>query len=128
MKTALSAILACIAITVSAAASPAVRIDATIATDGEHVVMRPSFIVQSGKQAKMTSDQHKQGKGPISELTCAVTATLLDNGSVDIQTVITQREGKKTDTLTGRIVAQLGKVAKLQVGELVLTATPSLAK
>ncbi len=126
MKTTLSAIFAGIAITITAAGSPEMRVDATIATDGGHIVSRPTFVIQSGKQARVTSGE--QGNGQDSELTCAITPTLLDDGTVDIQTVITQREGKKTDKLAGRVVVQLGKVAKIQVGELIFTAIPSLAK
>ena len=123
MKPILSTLLASIAITLTAAASPSLRIESTIATDGEHIVSRPTIIVQSGEQAIISSGDQE------SELTCALTPTLLDNGTVDIRVVITQRKGKKTDTLANpRIKVQLGELAKIQSGKLVFTAKPSLAK
>lgn len=123
MKSALAFILASIAITLTAAASPSLRIEMTIATDGEHIVSRPTIVTQSGKQATISSGDQE------SELTCALIPTLLDNGSVDIRAVITQRKGKKTETLAApRVITQLDKLAKIQVGKLVFTAKPSLAK
>jgi len=123
MKSALSAILAGIAITLTAAASPSLRIEMTIATDGEHIVSRPTIVTQSGKEATISSGNQQ------SELTCALTPTLLDNGTVDIRAVITQRKGEKTDTLaTPQLITQLGKLAKIQVGKLIFTAKPSLEK
>lgn len=122
MKTTLSCILASIAIALTAAASPSLRIDMTVATSGNRIVHRPSLFTQSGKQAIISSGDQE------SALTCALTPTLLDNGSVEIQAVITQREGKKTDRHFRRILVRLGKVAKFKVGELRFTAKPIVVK
>ena len=122
MKKTLSCTLASIAITLTAAASPLLSIEMTIATAREGIVSRPSVFVQSGNRAVISSG------GQQSELTCALTPTLLDNGTVDIQAVITQREGKKSDRHARRMLVQLGKLAKVKVGELVFTAKPTLAK
>ena len=122
MKTALTSILASIAVVLTAAASPSLRIDMTIATSGDRVVSRPSFVVESGKPGGFASGDDE------SELRCALTPTLLDDGAADIQMVITQRKGKKTDRHAPRIRVPLGKLAKLKVGELVVTVKPSLAR
>lgn len=123
MKTTLSFILASIAITLTAVASPSLRVDITVATGGDRIVSRPTIMTQSGKQAVISSGDQE------SELTIALTPTLHENGTVDIQSVITQRKGKKMDRLAvPRIVVQLNKFARIQVGELVFTAKPSLAK
>lgn len=122
MKTTLSTILASIALALTAAASPSVRIDMTVATSGGRIMHRPVLVAQSGKQATISTGRQE------SVFTIALTPTLLDNGAVDIQTAITQREGKKVDRHATRIVVPLGKFAKFKVGELVVTATPTLAK
>jgi hypothetical protein len=53
---------------------------------------------------------------------------LLDNDTVDIQAVITQREGKKTNRHVRRLLDPLGKVTKFKAGELVFTAKPTIEK
>lgn len=122
MKTTLTSLLAYLAIGLTAAASPTLRIDMTVATSGNRVVSKPSVFVHSGNRAVITSGSQ------VSELTCALTPTLLDKDTVAIQTVITQREGKKSDRHTRRIVVQLGKLAQVKVGKLILTVKPTLVR
>jgi hypothetical protein len=128
MKTTLSCILASLAIALTAAASPSLRIDMTIATNGGRIVSKPSFYVESGNRGVISSGEQDRSGQKVSELTSAVTPTLLDDGTVDIQMVFTQRQGKKTNSHAPRIVVQLGKLAKFKVGELLVTAKPTLAK
>ncbi len=126
MKTTLTTILASIALALTAAASPSVRIDMTVATSGGRIMHRPVLVAQSGKQATISTGRQEPGRQE-SVFTIALTPTLLDNGAVDIQTAIMQREGKKVDRHATRIVVLLGKFAKFKVGELVVTAKPTLA-
>jgi hypothetical protein len=128
MKSTLTSILASLAITLTAAASPSLRIDMTIATRGDSIASRPSFYLESGKRGVISSGQIDPNGKKVSELTYAVTPTLLDNGTVDMQMVVTQRLGKNTDRHAPRIVVQLGKLAKFRVGKLVVTAIPTLLK
>ena len=114
---------ASLALAVSAAAAPMLRIEATFATDGGQVVSAPSLVVESGKAASIETGTLE------SALTISLTPTLLDNGQVDIKTVITQRKGKQTDTIAApRLVVQLGKLAKIEVGKLAFTAKPTLVE
>lgn len=123
MKSTLHSLLVSLALALPAAAAPALRIETTIATRGERIVSRPTVVVESGKQATLSSGDEQ------SELTCALTPTLLADGTVDVQAVITQRHGKKTDKLASpRLHLQLGQVAKVQVGELTFTAKASLVQ
>jgi hypothetical protein len=128
MKATLASILASLAITLTAAASPALRIDMTIATGGDRIVSRPSFYVESGKRGVISSGEQDPSGEKLSELTCSVTPTLLKDRTVDLQMVFTQRQGKKINRHAPRIVVQLGKLATLKVGDLVVTAKPTLAK
>ncbi|MHA3775423.1 hypothetical protein ACXR0O_28215 [Verrucomicrobiota bacterium sgz303538] len=122
MKSTLSSIVAFVAMAVTVAATPSLRIDTTI-TRADKIYNRPTLFVSSGEQASITSGDKDTA------LTYAVTPTLLDNGTVGIQTVITQRNGKKTNKFaTSRIVVPLGKSVTLRCGELLINAKPSLAK
>lgn len=123
MKAAISSLLAASAITVAASAAPALLIKASIAeinAKGERKVLsKPNVIVESGKQATI-----KFGK-----LEYSLTPTLRDNGTVDIQTTMTERDGEKTTTLARpRMIVELGKEAEIASGQFVFTAQPSLAK
>ena len=116
-----------LAIALTAAASPSLRIDMTIATGGDRIVSKSSFYVKSGNRGVISSGEDRSGQ-EASELTAAVMPTLLGDGTVDIQMLFTQRQGKKTNSHASRIVVQLGKLAKFKVGELLVTAKPTLAK
>jgi len=60
----------------------------------------------------------------------AVTPTLLDNGTVDVRAVLTERnDGKKAEKLAApRIKARLGEKAEIRVGNVAFQTTTSLAK
>lgn len=115
--------LTIIALTFTASAASQLVIETTIATKGgKDIVSKPTVIVESGKPATISTG------GEDTALEFALTPTLLDNGTVDIPTRITRRNGKKTDTLgTPRVIVQLGKVGRIEIGDLVLTVSPSLA-
>lgn len=123
MKTVIITFLASLALAVSATAAPMLRVETTIAPDGGQAVSAPSVVVESGKMASIEIGNQE------SALTLAITPTLLDNGQADIKTVITQRKGKQTDTLAApRLLVQLGKLAKIEIGKLVFTAKPTLVE
>jgi hypothetical protein len=123
MKTTINTLLATIVVTLTASASPALLVETTItehhAKGGKDVLMAPRLTVESGKQASIQA-----GK-----LEYAVTATLLSDGTVDLSTTLTERDGKKADKLTApRIIAKPGQVAKIEIGQLAITTKTSLAK
>ena len=123
MKTTINTLLATIVITLTASASPALLVETTItehhAKGGKDVLMAPRITVESGKQATIQ----------VGKLEYAITATLLDGGTVDLRAILTERDGKKADKLAAsRITAKLGQVAEIQIGQLAFTTKTSLAK
>jgi type II secretory pathway component GspD/PulD (secretin) len=123
MKTAINTLLATIVITLTASASPALLVETTItehhAKGGKDVLMAPRITVESGKQATIQ----------VGKLEYAITATLLDGGTVDLRAILTERDGKNADKLAApRITAKLGQVAEIQIGQLAFTTKTSLAK
>lgn len=118
MKTTILQLLAVTAIIATAHAAPMLNIATVISekqADGKfHVLSVPKFTVESGKSASITSGQ----------IELAVTPKLLDNGSVLIKSVL------KTDkpTVKPQITVALDKQAQMQIDDLQLTVTPSLAK
>ena len=123
MKTAINTLLATIVITVTASASPALLVETTITKHhtkgGKDVLTTPHITVESGKQAIIQ----------VGKLEYAVTPTLLDDGTVDLRAILTERNGKKADVLAApRINAKLGQVAEMQTGQLAITTKTSLAK
>jgi len=121
MKTTINALLATIAISLTASASPALLVETTVT---EHQVnggkdVMTSFTAESGKQAIIRFDK----------LEYAVTPTLLDDGAVDLSVTVTQGGDKKTDSLlVPTIKTKLGNVAEIQIGQVALTMKTSLAK
>ena len=117
MKTTILQLLAVTAIIATAHAAPMLNIATVISekqADGKfHVLSSPNFTVESGKSASITSGQ----------IELAVTPKLLDNGSVLIKSVL------KTDkpTVKPQITVALDKQASMQVDDLQMTVTPSLA-
>ena len=123
MKSTLSTILASVALTLTVSAAPLLRIETTISQADHSVLSRPMVFTSSGKEAVIpTGDKD-------SEITYALTPTLLDNGMVDLQATATQRNGEKITKLEEpRVVVKLGEVVKSQVGDLLLTVKTSLAE
>jgi hypothetical protein len=123
MKTTITALLATIAVPFAAFASPALILETKItehhATGGPDVMKVPSISTESGKQAVI-----KVGK-----LEYAVTPTLLEDGTVDLNAVLTERNGDKADVLTvPTIKATIGQAAEIKIGDLTFATTTSLAK
>jgi len=123
MKTTITALLATIAVPFAAFASPALILETKItehhATGGPDVMKVPSISTKSGKQAVI-----KVGK-----LEYAVTPTLLEDGTVDLNAVLTERNGDKADVLTvPTIKATIGQAAEIKIGDLTFATTTSLAK
>jgi type II secretory pathway component GspD/PulD (secretin) len=123
MKTTINTLFATILITLTASASPALLVETTItehhAKGGKDVLAAPSITVESGKQAIIQ----------VGKLEYAVTPTLLDDGTVDLRAVLTERDGKNADRLAApQIKSELGQVAEIQIGQLAFTTKTSLAK
>jgi hypothetical protein len=123
MKTTITTLLAAIAIPLAVSASPALILETTItenhATGGPDVMKVPQISPESGKQAVV-----KVGK-----LEYAVTPTLLDDGTVDLRAVLTERHGDKADVLTApAIKVKIGQVGEVKIGELTFATTTSLGK
>ena len=123
MKTTINTLLATILITLTASASPALLVETTITEHhtkgGKDVLASPSITVESGKQAIIQ----------VGKLEYAVTPTLLDDGTVDLRAVLTERDGKNADRLAApQIKSKLGQVAEIQIGQLAFTTKTSLAK
>ncbi len=123
MKSAVITFLATIVATLSASALPALLLEASIAKQTAHgateVLSQPNVIVESGKQATIRS-----GK-----LEYSLTPKLLDNGTVDIQAVITEYHGEKAVVLAKpRMIVEPGKEGSLTMEQRVFTIRASLAK
>ena len=123
MKSSVITLLATIFISFSASAAPMLLIETSIAepnAKGEKdILSKPSIIVESGKQATINFGTLKYSLIP----------TLRDNGTVDIETVITERNGKETTTLAKpRMIVELGKSAEVTLGQVSFTAKPSIRK
>lgn len=123
MKSTITALLATIAIPIVAFGSPALLLKTTIterhATGEPDVMQVPQIATESGRQAVVK----------IGRLEYAVTPTLLDNGTVDLRTVLTERNGDKADVLTApKINAKIGQVAEIKIGDLTIATTALLEK
>lgn len=121
MKTTINTLLATIGFVLTASASPTLLVEATIskhdAKSGRDIQV--SMKVESGNKAMMK----------LGELEYAVTPTLLDDGTVDLRAVLTERNGKKVDSLSApRTKAKLGQVTEIQIGQIALKTKASLAK
>lgn len=123
MKSISISLLASIALTLNSFAGPKLLIATTI-TDGDNrVLSAPTMVIASGTEATIATGELD------SRLTYGLTPTLLDNGSVELQTVITQQDGKETNKLqVPRIIIDLGKTAEIKVGKEIFTLKPSLVK
>lgn len=123
MKTSITTLLASLVISLSASAAPHLLIETTIskhkANGDKELLGQPSVIIESGNQGSIESGKLKY----------ALTPTLDANGTVEIEAVITERNGEKVRTIAKpRMIVELGKVAEIKVGELSFTVQPSLAK
>lgn len=123
MKTAIIALLSTIVASVTASASQALLVQTTIIKHDDKgrpdVCSAPSITVESGKQAIIQ----------VGKLEYAVTPTLLDDGTVDISAILTEREGEKSDKLAApRIKTKLGEAAQIEIGQYTFATKTSLAK
>ena len=123
MKTTITTLLAAIAIPLAVSASPALILETTItehhATGGLDVMKVPQFSTEIGKKSVIT----------VGKLEYAITTTLLDNDTVELHAVLSERNGDKADVLTApAIKAKIGQVAEVKFGELTFATTTSLAK
>lgn len=123
MKTAIIALLSTIVAVVTASASQALLVQTTIIKHDDKgrpdVCSAPSITVESGKQAIIQ----------VGKLEYAVTPTLLDDGTVDISAILTERDGKRSDELAApRIKTKLGEAAQIQIGQYSFATKTSLAK
>lgn len=123
MRTTIGTFIASIVIPLSASGAPQLLISTTIskhdAKGDTELLSKPSIIIESGNQGIIESGKREY----------IITPTLRDNGTVDIQTVITESRGKETATLSKpRMIVELGKIAQVRIGQLVFTAQPSISK
>jgi hypothetical protein len=123
MKTAIIALLSTIVASVTASASQALLVQTTIIEHDDkgrtEVLSAPSITIESGKRAIIQ----------VGKLEYAVTPTLLDDGTVDISAILTERDGKRSDELAApRIKTKLGEVAQIQIGQYSFATKTSLAK
>jgi hypothetical protein len=123
MKPAIIALLSTIIATVTASASQALLVQTTIIVHDDkgrpEVLSAPSITVESGRRAVVQ----------IGKLEYAVTPILLDDGTVDISAILTERDGEKSDKLAApRIKTKLGEAAQIQIGQYTFATKTSLAK
>ncbi|MEI6491485.1 MAG: hypothetical protein WCO94_02970 [Verrucomicrobiota bacterium] len=123
MKTTITTLIASIAVTLAASASPTLLVETTIteqhATGGPDVMKVPRISVESGKQAIVQ----------IGKLEYAVTPTLLADSTVDVRAILTQRSGEQADVLAAPgINTKIGQAAEVKIGKLTFTTKTSLAK
>lgn len=123
MKTSVTSLLATIAMAFTASAAPTLLVETTIterhASGGPDVLKAPAISVESGKQASVE----------IGKLEYAVTPTLIDDGTIKLRVVLTERDGEKPDRLAApQIKANLGEVAEVRIGDLTFATKTSLAK
>ncbi|MEP6671938.1 MAG: hypothetical protein ABJF10_22440 [Chthoniobacter sp.] len=127
MKTTIHTLLATIAISLTASASPALLVEITTAEHHANVVnvvkgvlTIPSVTVESGKQTTIQ----------IGKLEYAVTPTLLDDGTVDLSATVTQGDDKKAEKLVvPSVKTKLGNGVDIQIGQVAwITIKTSLAK
>ena len=121
MKTTINILLAFIASSLTAFAAPNLLIE-TIITEQHapaepQIISRPTVLTTSGQEAIIQTGT----------LEYTVTATLLDNGNIDVRAALTDKH-KDEKLATTRIEIQLGKVAELQVGPFAFHTKTSLAK
>ena len=144
MGTAVSSLLASIAMAFTASAAPTLLVETTITendSDGGPGVLKAAAISdQSGKQATsgiwpvqwswthaISVESGKQATVKMGKLEYAVTPTLLDDGTVDLRAVLSERDGEKADRLAApQIKAKLGQVAEIRIGDLAFTTKTSL--
>jgi len=81
------------------------------------------------KAPPLSTESGKQAVIKVGNLEYAVTPTLLEDGLVDLNAVLTQRNGDKADVLTApTIKAPIGQAAEIKIGDLTFATTTSLAK
>jgi len=115
MKTTILQLLTGLAIVTTAHAAPLLNIATVIsekqANGKSQVLASPRFIVESGKQASIKTN----------DIELALTPTLLADGSVHIKSVL--KAGKFVGA--PEITVALGKQAQIQSDAIKLTVTPS---
>lgn len=120
MKTAINALLATIAIALTASASPELVLETTItehhAPGGKTVMSAPRIKIESGKQAT----------AQVGNVECTFTPTLKIDGTVDFRAVFTKHKADKIAAPC--ITAKLGQVVEIQIGQLAFTAKTTLAR
>ena len=86
---------------------------------GDKTLARPTLFIESGKQGTVQSGKFEYH----------VTPTLLDNGTVDVSTTLTEHDGEKAlQVADQRTKAKLGHTSEVRVDALVFQTTTSLAK
>jgi len=115
MKTTINTLLATVAITLNASASPALLAETTItgpgATGGKKVLAAPRILVESGKQGIV-----QVATEPERSIEYAVTPILLADGIVEVRAIVTEHRanGGKKVLAAPRILVESGKQAVIQ--------------
>ena len=119
-----SYLLAILFISAQAFAAPAnLLVETTITehheTGGPDVLKVPNIYTESGKQAVVQ----------VGKLEYTVTPALLDDGTIDLRAVLTERNGDKADVLAApTIKTKIGQVAEIRIGDLAIETKTSVAK
>jgi hypothetical protein len=117
-------LLSILCISAQAYATPAkLLVETTITehheTGGPDVLKVSPIYTESGKQAVVQ----------LGKLEYAVTPALLDDGTIDLRAVLTERNGDKADVLTApTIKTKIGQVAEIRIGDLAIETKTSVAK
>ena len=86
---------------------------------GPDVLKVPHIYTESGKQAVVQ----------VGKLEYAVTPSLLDDGTIDLRAVLTERNGDKADVLAApTIKTKIGQVAEIRIGDLAIETKTSVAE
>ena len=123
MKTLATSFLAFLVMTGNALAAPTFVIETKITVPnprGGNDVVTPRILVESGKPAIIE----------IGNLKYAMTPTAMNNGTVEVRAIITQRNpGNQNETVIAqpRLIVPLGDFAEVKVGQHVLRLKPTLA-
>jgi hypothetical protein len=117
-------LLSILCVSAQAYATPAnLLVETTITehheTGGRDVLKVPPIYTESGKQAVVQ----------VGKLEYTVTPALLDDGTIDLRAVLTERNGDKADVLAApTIKTKIGQVAEIRIGDLAIETKTSVAK
>ena len=121
MKPTICTLASLLAVTLTASATPSILLETIISEEHApaqpEIISRPTVLAISGEKAIIQTGS----------IEYVMIATLLEAGSIDIRTVLTDKATGKKLAIT-HIDTQLGKVAELQVGQWIFQTKATLGK